>query len=425
MLTFLKPSVLYYALLNLAIVAAVGGAVILIANHLDQIPALLFIGGFAGVALLLMMGLWFSQRTGADEAVGIWSFWAGIAYGLALFAGAHWFDLSTFIPDLLLFWIVGLALLGYWIAGVGQMALVALLTGVWFGLVFLYGYSYLPGVVLLLALYGFVARRRYAAVLFLLTVLLTLLVVNLYFYDLLHPAHFPLTLSITQGLVTLALLGGLHGVVALLAARDGEGSPWPAYGDALHNLLQGIGVALLVPLIFGASWATLRAAFDGSLLGLVLGFGLFLITAIVVFGRQTTLALRATFGGWALGYLLLTIGIDDHMLDMMHFTHQAYLPLIGVGMALLAAGGYLVAGIQQRCLVRLATGLALLLTAAVALTTEWLVDYPAQAMIWFGVALLILIVAQNLRRQMTPIDAPLADPQVIRQAAQLAKEVAL
>lgn len=425
MLNLIKPNTLYYAILHLAIGTAVVGAVILLANNLAQIPALLFIGGFATVALLLVMGLGFTRRAGADEAAALCSFWAGIAYGLALFAGAHWFDLTAFIPDLLLLWIAGVALLGFWSASVGQMILVALLTGVWFGLVFLYGYAYLPGVVLLLALYGFVARRRYSTPLFLLTVLLTVLVVNLYFYDLNHPGHFPLQFSISQALITLALLTSLHAVVAWLAARDEETSPWPAYGDALHMLLQGVGVALLFPLLFGAAWSQLRAAFDGDLLGLVLGFALLMVAAIVIFSRPTSLALRATFGGWALGYLLIAIAIDDHMLDMMHFTHQAYLPLIGVGMALLAAGGYLVAGIQQLCLVRLTTGLALLLAAAAALTSEWLTGYAAQAMLWFGVALILFIVAQNLRRQMTPVDAPLAEPQGARTVTQLAKEAAL
>lgn len=425
MLTFIKPNTLYYALLNLAIFTAVVGVVILIANNLAQIGALTYIGGFALVTLLLVMGVWFSRRRAADEAAHLWSFWAGIAYGLTIFAGAHWFNLTSFIPDLLLFWVVGVALLAFWSGSVAQMGLVALLTGGWFALVFLYGYSYLPGVVMLLALYGFVARRRYSVPLFLLTVLLTVGVVNLYFYELNQPGHFPLHFSIAQLLITLALLGGLHGVVGWLTARDAETSPWPAYGDALHQLLQGVGVTLLLTLVFGSAWSSLRAAFDGNLLGLVLGFALLMVATIVIFSRPTSLALRTTFGGWALGYLLISLAIDDHMLDMMHFTHQAYLPLIGVGMALLAAGGYLVAGIQQRALVRLTTGLVLLLAAATALTSEWLTSYPAQALLWFGVALLILIVAQNLRRRLTPLDAPLADAFNTVSATRLVKEGAL
>lgn len=42
------------------------------------------------------------------------------------------------------------------------------------------------------------------------------------------------------------LLTALHGVVAWLTARDEETSPWPAYGDARHKLLQVVGVALII-----------------------------------------------------------------------------------------------------------------------------------------------------------------------------------
>lgn len=438
MLTFVRTSALYYTLFNLAILCLVGGAVTLIANNLERIPPLWFITGFGLLTLLLIGGSWLAKRREAVESAKIWAFWAGITYGLALFAGAHWFSLTSFIPDLLLCWIAGLALLAFWQGDNWQMGAVALLTGVWFYLVFLYGYGYLPGVVLLGVLYFFVAQRQHSALLFVLAVLLTLLVINLYFYDFTHPAHFPLAFSTAQMLITLALLGGLHGVVALLTRRNGQrdddgydeenddnddaASPWYAYGEALHKFLQAVGVLLLAPLTFSDTWTLLRATFAANLFGIILGFGLLMITAIFLFSRPTTLALRTTFAGWALGYFLLAIVLDDHMMDMVHFTGQAYLPLVGIGLAVGASGGYLIAGLYRLCLVRISTGLGLLLVATVALLSEWVTGYQGQSMLWFGLALVVWIVAQNLYRQSNPILAPLADGRKPLRDGRLLKE---
>ena len=416
-----RAHTIYYGLLNLTIVAALIGAVVLIANNLTQIPALWFISGFGLLTLMLLMGGWLAQRTQAHGARTIWSFWAGIAYGLTLFAGGHWFGLSTFIPDLLLLWIVGLALLAFWNGSTLQMMLVAGLTGIWLYLVFLYGYSYMPGLLIIMAIYAFAGQRRFAPSIFLAAIVLTLILLNLYAYDLLFPAHFPLQFSITQLLITLALVSSLHAVVALLESRNAAQSPWPAYGEALHKLTQVIGVLALLPFAFWAPWEMLRAAFDGGLVGLVLGFALLMVTAILVFGRQTSAALRATFCGWALGYLLVAIGIDDHMLDMMHFSGQAYLPLIGIGMTVAAAGAYLVSGLYRICLVRMSVGVGLLFVAAMALMMEWVNGYRGQVVLWVGVALVLWIATQNLHRQLNPLSAPLS----ARPAPRLRQEAAL
>ena len=413
MLRFLTPSALYYALFNLAILCLASGAVTLIANNLERIRGLWFIVAFALVTMLLLMGSWLAKRSGATASARSWSCWAGITYGVTIFSGAHWFNFTTFIPDMLLLWIAGLALLAFWHADSWQMGVAALLTGLWLYLAFLYGYGYLPAVVLLFILYFFVTRRQTSAALFLVAVLLTLLLINLYFYDFTHPAHFPLDFSTAQLLITLALFGGLHGVIGLVTSRtdDADNAPSPIadYGEALHTFLQVSGVLLLIPLTFSHTWYTLRATFSANLFGIVLGFGLLLVTAIFLFSHKRSLALRITFCGWALGYFLLAIVLDDHMMDMVHFTGQAYLPLVGILLAVGAAGGYLVAGVYHLCLVRLSAGLILLLVATWALLTEWVTGYQGQAMLWVGLAFLIWLVAQNLYRQLTPTWAPLAD----------------
>jgi hypothetical protein len=68
--------------------------------------------------------------------------------------------------------------------------------------------------------YMFVFLRRRSTALFVLAVLESILLLNLFFYDWIHPAHFPLHFSISHLLFSAALLGALSGLSGLFV-RNG------------------------------------------------------------------------------------------------------------------------------------------------------------------------------------------------------------
>src|SRR5262245_27292528 len=267
--------VIHLALFNAAIVIALLGAVILIANNLEHVPGIVFIGVFSALALGLgAMGI---GKLHHDATVArIWSFWSGIAYGIAVFSGAHLLGLAEFIPDLLLLWTIGLLLLAYLCASALQMGIVTALSMVWLFLTFLYGQSYLPGAIILAVAYWFVLRRHQSSTLFMLAVLGTLLLANLYFYDLIHPAHYPLAFSISHLVLTLALFGALSGLSGLAAHHAAHGSRWRGYARALGTVTSVVGVAALLGLSSRSGWGRLAAAFDGSTIGFTIGGALLL-----------------------------------------------------------------------------------------------------------------------------------------------------
>src|SRR6187397_1499958 len=99
MLDIKTPRAIYFALFNAAIVIALSGAIILIANNLGYIPGIIFVVVFS--ALALGLGAAGIRGVHHDATVArVWCFWSGIAYGIAAFSGAHLFGLADFIPDL-------------------------------------------------------------------------------------------------------------------------------------------------------------------------------------------------------------------------------------------------------------------------------------------------------------------------------------
>jgi hypothetical protein len=399
MLDIKSPRAIYLALFNAALVIALSGAVILIANNLEHIPGTVFIGVFSALALGLgAMGI---RKLRSDATVArLWCFWSGIAYGIAVFSGAHLFGLVDFIPDLLLLWTIGLLLLAYLCASALQMGIVTALSMVWLFLTFLYGQPYLPGAIILAVTYWFVLRRRQSTALFVLAVLGTLLLANLYFYDLIQPAHYPLTFSISHLVLTLALFGALSGVSALAAHHAAHEPRWRGYARALGAVTSVVGVAALLGLSSRGGWERLAASFDGSTTGFTIGGALLLAVAIPVFTLPVATGTRLAFFGWAGGWLLLAGGLADRPAGL-----RTVLPLIAVLLAFGVAGGLLVAGMRRSRLVRLSSGLAVLALAALALAMEWSTQYLSSALIAFGAAGVVFVVAHRYRRSAEPARA--------------------
>ncbi|MEZ4865934.1 MAG: hypothetical protein R3C14_31760 [Caldilineaceae bacterium] len=416
----------FYAMMNLAVVAAVGGAVILLANNLEQISPQGFIDLFAGLTLLCtLVGFW-QQWRGAEAASQSWIFWGGIAYGVTVFAGGHFWAITTFIPNLLLLWLAGLALLAFFNGNPWQMGLVAVLNLVWLGMTFLYGYSYWPALVLLLVLVAFVWQRRRSGAVFFLTLVNALALVNCYLYALLEPGHFPLTFSVMHALVTFALLGAVSGVAGVrrrpvgvtIVLVDEANALWPYYARILGWTTTLIGLATLMAFNFRVSWDALSAAYDSRLFGVVIGFTLLMVAAVLVFSRPTTAGTRPRFVLWAGGFLLLVTGMNS---GMMAFAAQHYLPLSAVVLAIGLAMGFLRQGARQRSWLYLSMGLLLLLTATISLMTEWMNNYQMSALVLAGVAMLILLTALQLQRHRAE-----SRPQPARSlSTQLAGEAAL
>lgn len=399
MLDSKTPRAIYLALFNTAIVIALLGAVILIANNLEYIPGLLFIGIFSVLALGLGAASISSIRHDATVAQ-IWSFWSGIAYGIAVFSGAHFFGLVDFIPDLLLIWVIGLLLLAYLCNSALQMGIVTALSMVWLFLAFLYGQSYVPGVIILALVYWFVLQRRQSSALFVLAVLGTLLVANLYFYDLLQPAHYPLAFSIAHLVLTLALFGVLNGISSLVVQGAARDSRWRGYAHAMSIITSVVGIAALLALSSRGSWQGIAAAFDGNTLGFMIGGALLLAVAIPVFIRPVAAGARATFLGWIGGWLLLAGGLANWPVGL-----RMIVPLMAVLFSFGVAGGLLLAGVRQQRLVRLSAGVAVLVLAALALAMEWSAQYLSSALIAFGAASIVFVVAYLYRRGAEPARA--------------------
>ncbi|HEX9372057.1 MAG TPA: hypothetical protein VF897_13670, partial [Roseiflexaceae bacterium] len=268
------------------------------------------------------------------------------------------------------------------------MVIVTALSMVWLWLTFLYGQSYLPGAIILTATYWFVLRRRQSSALFVLAVLGTLLLVNLYFYDLIQPAHYPLTFSIAHLVLTLALFAALSGVSSLAAHHAARESRRRDYAHALGTVTSVVGVAALLGLSSRDGWEGLAAAYDGSTIGFMIGGALLLAVAIPVFTRPVAGSARTVFLGWACGWLLLVGGLADQPSGL-----RTVLPLIAVLFAFGVAGGLLVAGVRRLRLVRLSAGLAVLALAALVLAMEWSTHYLSIALVAFGAASVVFVVA--------------------------------
>jgi hypothetical protein len=383
-----QPGSNYYLFINLALVIALSGAVVLIANNLEWIPALVFIGVFSALAIWLGYTGYQQHKKNYMPAARIWYFWAGIAYGLAVFSGAHLFGLTHFIPDLLLLWFIGLTLLAVWGHSTLQLGLAALLNLAWFYLVFLYDQSYLPGLVILAVTYWFLLRRRPSSWLFIVAVVTTLLLANLYFYELIHPAHYPLHFSLSHLIFTVAFLGSLSG----LAALQFEAPAWADYAYILKVLTTILGVALLIALSLPPVWDTLIPAFDGGLAGVLTGIILLVITAVPLFTHPATLEQRLTFLTWCLGFILLVAGLFEWVTGV-----RAFMPTAAALLATGIAVSWLITGLRRLSLWPLFFGLGLLTLICLIVLMVWSWAYIASASILFGLAAVVFVIAERYR----------------------------
>jgi len=278
-----------------------------------------------------------------------------------------------------------------------QMGIVAALSIVWLYLAFLYGQSYLPGTIILGVAFWFALRRRRSSALFVLAVVGTLLLANFYFYDLSRPAHYPLAFSLSQLVLTLALLGALSGVSGLVAHYAAPESRWKGYAHALGIATNVVGVAALLGLSSRGGWERLAAAFDGATIGFIVGGALLLAVASQIVTAPISAGARAAFLSWAGGWLVLAGGLVDRPAGL-----RAILPLIAALFALGIAGSLLIAGVRRLSLARLVAGVAVLVLESLALALEWSTQYLSSALIAFGAAVVVFVVAYRYRHSAEP-----------------------
>ncbi len=391
-----RESLVHDLMVNVTILTAVTGIVTLIANNLATIPAPIYIGVFATLAVVLLGAGIINQRRGNASAVQILSIYTGIVMGLVIFAGGHLYGLVTFIPDLLLIWMAALILLAFLFTSTWQMGFVAVLNLLWLAMAFLYGTAYWPGLIIIGCLYWFAWQQRTSTTLFLLAVLNSMVIINFYGYDLIHPGHYPLTYATVHLLVTFAFFGMLSGLAGITWRTIPPWSPWIRYSKALIWLSTVMGIGLLLYLITPGSWMVINQNYDGGLFAIVLGMMLYMIAAVLVFNRPTMPGTRSRFLLWTVGFMLLVSGLNKMV---MPFAFQQYMTLI---LSLLAMGiglGVLWSAVQLRSVPRLLLGLPTLVIATTLLLMAWVHDYVTAASIFLTLALIMLVLTLRVRHK--------------------------
>lgn len=402
-----RDNFVYHLMVNITVLTAVTGIVTLIANNLTIIPANVYIGVFATLAIVLTMAGIVSQRRGSTNAAQTLNIYAGLVLGLVIFAGGHFYGLVTFIPDLLLIWMVTLTMLAFLFTATWQMGFVALLNLLWLAMAFLYGTAYWPGLIIIGCLYWFAWQQRTSITIFLLAVLNSMVIINFYGYDLIHPNHYPLTYATVHLLVTFAFFGMLSGLAGITWRNIPPWSPWIRYSKALIWLSTVMGIGLLLYLITPGSWMVINQNYDGGLFAIVLGMMLYMIAAVLVFNRPTMPGTRSRFLFWTVGFMLLVSGLNKMV---MPFAFQAYMTLI---LSLLAMGiglGLLWSAVQLRSLPRLLLGLSTLASATTLMMLDWVHDYLTAASIFLALALIMLILTLRVRRKVHPVTPTTAVP---------------
>ena len=393
---------LHLAFINIAAVTALIGIVALVSQYLDQIPGMAWVLFFS-IITLVFVGIGYSylskdNQFSEKQTVGrIWFFWAGLAYGIAVVSGGHFFELLDFIPDLVLAWLVGLLLLGIWSGNRWQMSLAAVLNIVWMSLVFLYDQSYIPGALIVAVIYWFVFYRRQATAAFTLNVVATIALANLYFYDYVNDFHYPLTYSFYHLIFTVALLASVAGLSGLKI----RGPLWKEYSGSLHLVSAFAGAAIALALVVRENWSTLIYAYDGNLRGPFLSFVILQIAIIAVLSMKTRIGRRASFYGWCAGFLMLAagmLGLPDAM--------TTFLPLAASGFGLLLAISWLYRGVHQLSLMWVISGLALTTATLVVTMLEWTDHFAYSVFIPIGIGALIYFVGMSYRYRLNQLDEP-------------------
>jgi len=391
-----RENFVYTLMVNVTVLMAVAGLVLLIANNLTSIPANIYIGVFATLAVVLIGAGIVSQRRGQIHAVQALSFYAGIVVGLVIFAGGYYTGIATFVPDLLLIWMAALILLALLFTATWQMGLVALLNLAWLAMAFLYGLAYWPGLIIIGCLYWFAWQQRTSTTLFLLAVLNSMVIINFYGYDLIHPAHYPLTYATVHLLVTFAFFGMLSGLAGITWRNIPPWSPWLRYSKALIWLSTVMGIGLLLYLITPGSWTVINQNYDGGLFAIVLGMMLYMVTAVFVFSRPTMPGTRSRFLLWTIGFMLLVSGLNKMV---MPFAFQQYMTLV---LGLLAMGiglGLIWSALQLRSRLRLLLGLFTLATATTLVMNDWVHDYVTASTIFLLLAFIMMLFTLRLRHK--------------------------
>lgn len=252
----------FFVLLNLAIALFLVGAVMVIASNLSAIPVPAFIGLFT---LLTVLMLFLALRDVAARRMPwarTWGYWGCVFYGIGTIAAAHRLGLLSFVPDLILLWLLGFACSALWLRHRINFVLSEVLLTLWLACSFLYGQSYLPGLAVF-ALLGWALRGpQPGAAPLLLQALNGLLLVALYGYTAIQPQHYPLQFPPA---IVLPLLASLALLWAAASARQARRDV-----QVLGRVVAGLAMALLLLLSFDPLWQAWRSVWIGPPSGVAL-----------------------------------------------------------------------------------------------------------------------------------------------------------
>ena len=380
----------FFGLLNLLVTLFLLGAVMVISSYLTQIPVAVFIALF-GLLTALMAVL--TQRAVQQQRMPwarTWGFWGCVFFGIAAIAAAHRLGLLAFIPDLLLVWLLGFALVALWLQHPLLFLLSQVLLTLWLVCTYLYGQSYLPGLAVFLLL-GWYLRQPRAAAALLLQALNGLLLAALYGYAVLRPQHYPLEFPPALVLPLLACLALLWAVgqAARLAQPARQDGVW------VGQVAGGLGLALLVVLALAPFWQRLRSLWAGPLApwALALALLVWLLGAALLRHCKAGRSVWLRYLVWVGAALLLQLaGLLPESLLARHLSSLSALLALALALRRLRAGT-----LQGSPADMLSASLLLVLVVGAAVFSRPLALHWNVLALWALASLLLLALWQSLR----------------------------
>lgn len=295
----------YFVLVNTAITLFLVGAVLVISNNLDRIPVVAFIALFS--LLSVLMAVLTLRALDAKDRHGLawartWAYWGCVFLGIAAVSVAHRMGWLAFIPDLVLVWLIVFSACALALGHRLGLLVAQVLLTLWLLASFLYGQSYVPGLVVCAVLTGYLVRHPHAGLL-VLNAGNALLLAGLYSYAALLAQHYPLHWPPD---LLLPLLGAL---VLLWSASVAANQMQPARRDyrLLAHVVCGLGGLLLVLLCLPPVWALVLGYSAGpvSPTALVLAGLCGILAAVLLARSRVELRRWRSFALWVLAPVLL------------------------------------------------------------------------------------------------------------------------
>ena len=397
----------YLGLMNLAISFLLGGAVIVISQNLAHIPVSVFIIFFASLASAM---LFMARKMRHKQQLG-WSrtfaFWCGIFFGIALISAAHRLELLSFIPDLMLIWMIGLLLLGLWSMHAWMLMFTAVLNLTWCAMTFLYAQSYIPGVIIAGIIFCFIFSReglqKKTLGLFFLVILNFVLLCNLYLYDIIHISHYPLQFSLAQLPFNVALMAFLWALASTLKRPAASPSYYAyiSYMASLRIYTMVLGISFLIAMSIEPVWQALlnwSLQDDSSTAANIIGLVFWLLGALWIFRKKNDSANKLGYVLWGISYALFAASLT-YPLIAEQASNSARLYVFTLALY------WLYQGIYRPCLNRLLTGLGLFICAALTSLQAWSPSdkhYLIQVIVFWIIASVIGLTVELYRRKVTP-----------------------